>query len=382
MPSQLPSLLVFGYIRQIQSTMIDTVIPLEICQLCLNYYPSARKIILIHGRTIKIADISKQSVVSYQIEVDGRRGRQWDWYYWRSQLCLAKNVENKYDILFSGTGFGQLLPDVDNSGDTNIMRTIEMPMQHILGANLLFSQKYGLLRINQGFNNAFHFNTNKSTIHHLSFDGINYQQLFENKTNILLFENGKFQWKLMGHLKRPRLYASATIIKCNDNEEKLFVVGGYDGHDWGRRRGSVEILSFMPNNTTYHEYDKCHNINIPRCNAGIMFDVWSKNVFIGGGSSPKWRKYWQQPQQSIERFDLIKMRSYHRYPFTKHEYFRNAVLWKDDKNYNILNIACDKNDEIEFIDLRQANKGWYVKDIKLSQLFQLEQMPTSSRLFL
>ena len=393
--------LITGYIREVEANLNEQIIPNEIYQLCHYYYPFTKRLVLLkrHNGNLWSSDVNSigeiySSNIATIDETDNWILQIPKGYHKERRclitmgrfgsLCYAKNVSAKqYNILFSSEGFGILLTDKRKEYTSLRIPPLTMKHQHyaglypIRGNDIVFSNKYGLISVGGDQPNA---------IYNLSFQSINYDELFNNDNNYQLY--GAWQWNRVGNLRKGRRWTSSVLINHNGNDEKLFVVGGYDSNNHNRMRGSFEIINFVTTDSIDHEYSHCHNINVPRAEAGICYDKHSENIYIGGGTNPYYGdfEYWRDAECSMECYNLTKMKSYSKYPDTKYKHKCYPLLWKDEAA-NILNIASIKNEYIEWIDLRLHNKTWNKKDRKLNEIFKTPEKydkihHSSARLFI
>eukprot|EP01084_Bolivina_argentea_P121894 216030_1 len=349
--------LINGFVRKIDASLKNKIIPYEINELCFLFYFTSNVLYYFcrirdpnkNGLYIydidnnqnfqcKIFDINTSKLNSTSESDAGAIGYTSPYiaknissniFHKLNSSYLNKSKAYSYDIIFKCGGnsdangdssqcqaiiFNSSQLDTNMSADKNQTLTAyhyELPSLPVKmwGTTAVYSHVNGLYNIG-GSNCTKIYNLNDPF-------------------------NSNSKWNCVATFDSQIAYTSSVFI----NDYQLFICGGT--HDYNGI-ATTQIL-----NTNSYDWVKLNDcINKRQC-AGILYD--NNHVYIGGGDDTN---------HSVEYYDLIKQR-WCKLVSTNCEYAFCPTLWISHNENNMLYIAGIKSNAIEVLDLR-IGKQWEI----------------------
>ena len=334
--------LIDGYLRELETSLNDQVIPNEINRIVFSYYRNGTLICYLtidHNAPWCIADVMSDERTVWKSKVEQSKKKSPGY----TKPCFGYNISSmlsvndvKYNTaIFHCGGYDsglskkceamlfhskqlQLSRSSKENEDIDFMRLAlpDLPKAG-WGNNTVYSNQYGLFSVGG--------------------------KLGKHVFNLQTQSDGKMKWEqLKNEMKNEHYYPSVCMI----NDEKLFVAAGDNNANVDKAAidSKIEICDLSTD-----EWSQLADCTIKRCIAGIFYDSMQDAVYLGGGDGNN--------ESSVECYDINKnvwslLPNCH----FKHEW--NPAIWKDD---NILYIASVEANGMEFIDLREHNTSWTVK---------------------
>ena len=333
--------LIDGYLRELETSLNEQVIPNELNIIIFNYCRNGTLICYLtvhHSKPWYIADVMSDERTVWKSNVEQSQNESNGF----TKPCIGYNISSmlsvnasKYNTaIFHCGGSGnndqrceaivfhsdQLQIPSKEHEDIEFMRfTLPDLPQATWGNNNVYSNKYGLFSVGGQPSGNGVFNLKNAS-------------------------DGKMEWnKLKNKMKNQHYYPSVCMI----NDEKLFVAAGDNNSNVSMDAidSKVEIC-----NLENGEWSQLADCRIKRSIAGIFYDSIQDTVYLGGGNGNLY-------YSSVECYDINKnVWSLLPNCNLKHEW--SPAIWKDG---NILYIASIEANGMEYIDLRESNATWTVK---------------------
>ena len=226
--------------------------------------------------------------------------------------------------------------------------------------SMTFSNKYGLFciggAIQKSVNGQYQQKWSKA-VHTLPFHGDIYKKQ-DLKSSYL---RRQWKWNKITSMNEARLAPQTIMIgvdklmviggRAKDNSNENFIPWRYNNW-WYRNRNnynhnqahmkSVEMLDLRDDEKS--KWETLSELNTGRYNAGICYESIGNSLYMAGGDGAA--------SQRIEKYDFEKNKWLHMGK-TMYGYYVKPMVWIDDMDPNILNIASARLDyHMERIDLR------------------------------
>eukprot|EP01084_Bolivina_argentea_P291594 501154_1 len=399
-------LLVDGYVREIDKTLLNTmIIPVDIYHICFDFYFSSKFIFYLaslntlqdhldqsfkseitNSMIVANIDTKKQyncnvyKLCDHKTNILNSMKHHTEWTIDCGGIQFTRNLKlpniiqsklhypkNKFNnIIFTLGGFTKIHESDSNMGSTDCSALIANSHQfsenkteiiniykwdlptfpiNICYNYILYSYTQKAL-FNIGGADGRHVGQDYNTIHKLTFD-------CNNETYINCNKN-EWKWNELNVKLNER--KGNVCCSCIDNGNKLMICGGCSGHT---HLNSVEIFDFNCNKMI-NNIKKLNNV---RMDAGIYYDMVNNIVYVGGGFNNSGKS-----KQSVEYYDF-KKNIWYNMPNTNLQHDMNPMIWIE--NNNLLHIMSVQSNGIEFIDLRESKK-WETSVNDLEKIFKTE----------
>ena len=392
------NMVVNGYIKRLQNTLTKRqIIPLEVIQLCIDFYCSRIILIYIDQGTSS----SNNNSEPFQLSITDftETSRKYDAkitpsnipstqptpprepnlihnahiYFTKninlpSKICteLNTNERTQFDVIFRYGGNKMCVGNPSSSCNaliwqSNIRRhgnkqktlniiDYELPQcpPYLLYANIIYSQRY-------------------STLYALGSSVSSQPSIAKLNMNI---DRKNMEWKTIDN-GRIETRTSCILVE-KDYDEQILVFETIRFHNTSGDEDSIhsKVKQYNLNDDTVSEL-KVMGSFPTRHNNGILYDGMDKRVYIGGGHAIGCTTQ-EIAAHSVVCMDLVKMKWFdaERYiPKTLLNHDHYPILWKDG---DLLYIASVKGEGIEWIDMRDDNRKWNMYKDSLNTYFDTD----------
>ena len=367
--------LITGYLRLIVKIGIKDEIPNSIIKMFVDFYGIKLYLMILNNKTLEITLCDMTSTINDTIKFTSNKGIRLtendnDNDYGDSDfgglfkvgitnitnnekiINLSNTItnkidnydKNKYNVIFKcgkdkecGIIFySKHFQDISGSFNTFYYKLPSLPFFNGDYNNPVYSEKYGLIT----------FVTKQES-------QIAYLNLNSNNNN----NDDKLEWKCQQLPKYLKTECCIAPNYCLINDEELFIVNGMKRH-----KDYFDNSHYFKNTSIYNlqtgQIIQLKDNPYPTACSAIYYnnnDKFNKNtIWIGGGTG-----HYNPYMTTVHSFNLIKQKYIDNLPKTNNSY-SNAKLWLN-KNGTTIHICCiDKFGKFnyEFIDIRNATKGW------------------------
>eukprot|EP01084_Bolivina_argentea_P104648 187378_1 len=341
-------LLVNGFIREIEHTLNNKIIPTSINTICFRYYYVTKLLFCINGNP------KNEIYISNIHSTD------------KNKFISSASIHHNIGSLFlSGTClttkfkyFPDNLSNIFNSNTTNVLFKCggwSNGSSHAIFIDTntfkIEELKLPILPRTWPYGNSISFSSQHQLL--ISVGGS-----WEHTVHGLYFNNNeKLQWINLKSTIQQRYNPTTVMI---DKYNKLMICGGKDRE--------INLNTAEIYNIDKDEWQQIESFNMNRRAAGMYWNEYKNDeIYLGGGIDN------DENGNSVEYYDFHKNKwNLTSIPNTEFAHKLHPILWMDSNNNNILYIAsiCGKeqrksSNSCECIDLRICDKWNSVIDEQL-----------------
>eukprot|EP01084_Bolivina_argentea_P023191 43223_1 len=362
------------FIRAIDPSLEDYVIPTDVCRLCLIFYQDYHNdFILMQTKTntIHISNFNGKSTLQFTNNE----------IFYDENICYVQNVKlplsiayqlnlskSQHNILFKYGKSSQIEAYIIDRQSESFVRKWELPqsLPNQTG-KLFFSNQLGLI----------HFTVNYTKDCRMFRHYYASQLLLDTLQSINTNPWSSNLWK---HFELEAVaYSPVTdnmeldleSAGCCLIDDKILKIGGKVD---GKVVKLYDIMNGFNNKTL-------KGLSINRYDFGCCYDQWKHNAYIAGGVIGDLLTDEINVTHLCQYYDFHKNQWYD-LPYTRMQHYKPVNMWTDYYQNNLLYIASMSKyaQGIEYIDLRMKNRTWKVTHFEgskhsLSSLFKLLNLP-------
>ena len=199
-------------------------------------------------------------------------------------------------------------------------------------SSLIYHDKYGLLSIGGVYQPSCY-------IMDMNIDG-NHKNLKWKKT----------EGEILPRHSATRDLGYSHALLLNDDESKLFVIGGVD-HQIVTQQKWLRMVDFDTDASKH--WQKMANMNYCKADCGAFYDKVNHKIYVGGGNGWTGNDVTKGAEIRREYYDVHKNKWY-QLPDTDYEHYMKACIWIEKDDPNLLYITSFGAGKVECIDLRMA----------------------------
>ena len=159
-----------------------------------------------------------------------------------------------------------------------------------------------------------------------------------------LQQNNEWKWKTLKAPGSGRYEESCVMIE-KDGKKQLFVIA-----NGGRNNRMYDFETDLWKMDKVGVGSKVHE-------TGICYDNNTQSIYLGGVDPKYPNPVMNYGNYLVQSYDLI-MQYWMKLPSTVMEHGNHPIMWVDKINPKILFIGSDSWNGLEYIDLRETDKGW------------------------